>query len=639
MYSSASASSKELGTVNGGTYVSLIESKNGWSKIKLSGQTRYVKSDHVSKTTKTMYIGNAFDTLYKSARSTNEKVTTVGYGTDVQLQAVDGSWALVKANGREGYIHFSGLLSKNPNTLDEVMYAKEDDLPVYSLATSESSVLKTLKRNAKVTCVAKFGSSWCRVKIDGKYGYIRAGKLAAEKSDTASVSSASKSASTHSSSVSKTMYVGTAYCTVYSSARSTSEKVTVVGYGVEVQVKAADGSWLFVRANGKEGYVRDSSLVAKNPNTLNKTMYAEEDDLPVYQLATSESSTLKTIKRNTKVTCVAEYGNSWYRVKINGAYGYIRASKLSVEKSDAPSTSAASVSSSAHSSTVSKTMYVGNAYNTVYSSARSTGEKVTVVGYGTEVTVKSVEGSWAFVKGSGKEGYVRYSALISKNPNTLSETMYAKEDDLPVYQLATSASTVLKNIDQNTRVTCVAKFDGTWYRVKVDGKYGYIRANKLDDSKQKADASASNSNSNSAVKPSGKVIEADWFNSDIQSVFSRGTTATVTDVRTGIKWEVYRSGGYNHADVQPRTASDTAAMKRATGSDFGTWNRRPIWVTIGSRTYAASMNCMPHGDGSITNNNFDGHYCIHFTRSRTHGTNRICATHQSAIKEALRAAK
>ena len=628
--------------MNSGTYVSLIESKNGWAKIKLNGQTRYVKSSHVSKTTKTMYIGNGFDTIYKSARSSSEKVTTAGYGADVQVQSIDGSWALVKVNGKEGYVRYSSLLAKNPNTLSETMYAKEDDLPVYQLATSESTVLKTIRQNTKVTCVAKYGSSWYRVKLDGKYGYIRASKLASAKSDTPSTP-ASNSSANHSSTVSKTMYIGNAYNTVYSSARSTGEKVTVAGYGTEVTVKSVEGSWAFVKVSGKEGYVRYSALISKNPNTLSETMYAKEDDLPVYQLATSSSTTLKTIKQNTKVTCVAKFDGTWYRVKVDGIYGYIRASKLAKSKTDASSASSnsnsTSNSSSAHSSAVSKTMYIGNAYNTVYSSARSTGEKVTVVGYGTEVTVKSVEGSWAFVKVSGKEGYVRYSALISKNPNTLSETMYAKEDDLPVYQLATSASTVLKNIDQNTRVTCVAKFDGTWYRVKVDGKYGYIRANKLDDSKQKADASASNSNSNSAVKPSGKVIEADWFNSDIQSVFSRGTTATVTDVRTGIKWEVYRSGGYNHADVQPRTASDTAAMKRATGSDFGTWNRRPIWVTIGSRTYAASMNCMPHGDGSITNNNFDGHYCIHFTRSRTHGTNRICATHQSAIKEALRAAK
>ena len=42
------------------------------------------------------------------------------------------------------------------------------------------------------------------------------------------------------------------------------------------------------------------------------------------------------------------------------------------------------------------------------------------------------------------------------------------------------------------------------------------------------------------------------------------------------------------------------------------------------------------GSGSITDNNFGGHHCIHFTNSRTHGTNKVCSLHQAAIKKALK---
>jgi len=140
----------------------------------------------------------------------------------------------------------------------------------------------------------------------------------------------------------------------------------------------------------------------------------------------------------------------------------------------------------------------------------------------------------------------------------------------------------------------------------------------------------------SSVQPAtGTAIAMDWWTSDIQKIFSRGTTAVVTDVATGIAWRETRSGGTNHADVQPTTAADTAAMKRAVGS--WSWNRRAIFVTINGVNYAASMNCMPHGSGSITNNNFDGHHCIHFTNSRTHGTNSVCKLHQAAIQKAAAA--
>ena len=130
----------------------------------------------------------------------------------------------------------------------------------------------------------------------------------------------------------------------------------------------------------------------------------------------------------------------------------------------------------------------------------------------------------------------------------------------------------------------------------------------------------------------------DWWTSNIQSVFSRGTVATVTDVKTGISWQVKRRGGTNHADVEPLTASDTAKMKQAYGGSWS-WTRRAIWVTINGKKYAASMNGMPHGVQSITNNNFSGHHCIHFLNSRTHTGNRLDSAHQAAVKAAYEAGK
>ena len=160
------------------------------------------------------------------------------------------------------------------------------------------------------------------------------------------------------------------------------------------------------------------------------------------------------------------------------------------------------------------------------------------------------------------------------------------------------------------------------------------KAEKYDESKVDSEDNATDTSGSSTATPaSGKSVEMDWWTSDIQSIFSRGTTAVITDVSTGISWKERRTGGTNHADVQPVTAADTAAMKKACGS--WSWERRAIWVSINGKKYAASMNCMPHGSGSITNNDFDGHHCIHFTNSRTHGSNKVCPLHQAAIKKAL----
>ena len=67
------------------------------------------------------------------------------------------------------------------------------------------------------------------------------------------------------------------------------------------------------------------------------------------------------------------------------------------------------------------------------------------------------------------------------------------------------------------------------------------------------------------------------------------------------------------------------------------WKRHAIYVTLENGvSLAGSMNGMPHGSGSISDNNFDGHFCVHFLNSRTHGTDRVDPDHQAAVAKAAR---
>jgi len=125
---------------------------------------------------------------------------------------------------------------------------------------------------------------------------------------------------------------------------------------------------------------------------------------------------------------------------------------------------------------------------------------------------------------------------------------------------------------------------------------------------------------------------ADWW-SVVNYAFPRGAVATVTDVDSGITYQVKRTGGSKHADCQPLTAADTAKMKKAHGGSWS-WTRRAIVVSYNGRNFAASQNCMPHGNQSIYNNDFPGHFCIHFLNSRTHGTDRLDGAHQAMVRKA-----
>ena len=144
---------------------------------------------------------------------------------------------------------------------------------------------------------------------------------------------------------------------------------------------------------------------------------------------------------------------------------------------------------------------------------------------------------------------------------------------------------------------------------------------------------------------------------EAQKIFTNGTDATIIDIGTGIKFNIRRSYGYNHADCETLTYEDTQAMKKAFGGSWN-WDRRPIVLVVNGRWLAASMAGMPHagidnepalatvpnrsggfGAGQnldvIKGNDMNGHFDVHFLGSRTHGTDKIDTLHQAAVKKAV----
>ena len=188
----------------------------------------------------------------------------------------------------------------------------------------------------------------------------------------------------------------------------------------------------------------------------------------------------------------------------------------------------------------------------------------------------------------------------------------------------------------------------TWYNVHVKDIDGWIRGDLLRILSASEAAAYDQSPTGSSVSASGTTLYtpeiADWKTSNIQNIFYKGCIATVTDVKTGISFQVKRWSGGSHADVEPLTASDTAAICRMYGvtkasdiTESNNYQRRSILVTINGHSYAASMYGVPHnadeGD-TIKDNNYSGQFCIHFTNSSTHGSKKVDADHQNAINYA-----
>ena len=191
-----------------------------------------------------------------------------------------------------------------------------------------------------------------------------------------------------------------------------------------------------------------------------------------------------------------------------------------------------------------------------------------------------------------------------------------------------------------------------YYDGAIDGDYGAgtVAAVKKFQSKRglKADgvagvgtlkvifgSSAYKSSSTSSSK-TYKTETLDWFKDNGTKVIPKNARFTIKDVGTGKTFEAVRWSGSNHIDAEPRTASDTKTMKAIYGGSWS-WRRRPILVLYNGHVYAASMNGMPHGTATISGNNFNGHFCIHFKNSKTHETNRVDGDHQDAVRRATKA--
>jgi peptidoglycan hydrolase-like protein with peptidoglycan-binding domain len=146
----------------------------------------------------------------------------------------------------------------------------------------------------------------------------------------------------------------------------------------------------------------------------------------------------------------------------------------------------------------------------------------------------------------------------------------------------------------------------------------------------------------------------DWFN-EVQYIWDRGTNATVTDIDTGKSFQVKRTYGTNHADVEPLTKKDAQIIKDIWGG--WSWERRAVVVTVGDMNLAGSMTAVPHAGvesapaNTVVNNRSEGYgrgenldavkgngvsgvMDIHFLNSRTHSSNSEQKSHQDMVKKA-----
>ena len=459
-------------------------------------------------------------------------------------------------------------------------------------ASTDSAVVSVVNSGANVEVIDHNPAGWSKVTAGGSTGFIRSDFLKFPISNSAT-------------------FKATAGVNVRSTASTDSSVVATVEKGSNVDVTEHDpAGWSKVRVGGKNGFIRSDFLtrggdgsaagteasgaaVSSGSSSGSSSSGSSSSGTAVATLrttgrvnirsgASTNHSIVRTLAANTSVEVLENQSDGWSSVRVSGATGFIRSDLLST-------------SGSSQSSTLKTTGTVNlrSASSTSSSVIRTLSPNTSV-----EVVENQANG-WSSVRHNGTTGFIR-SDLLSATGSSSSSTTLKTVTGVNMRSGPSTSHSRISLLPVNTSVEVLEKQSNGWSRVRHNGTVGFIRSDLLG--------------------TGARVIELlDW--SAARGIVPTGVNLDIVDVKTGIRFQLRGFSKSGHIDVEPPTQEDTAAILR-TRNGVWAWTPRPVWVTVGGRTFAAALNGMPHDVSTIRNNGMSGHLCLHFgntvTRSQSY---------------------
>lgn len=246
-----------------------------------------------------------------------------------------------------------------------------------------------------------------------------------------------------------------------------------------VTVEGEDDGVVKISSGGREGYASAKNLKAiselAKAATVNQNTY-------VYQKASATSASIK-VKKGMKLNLLATNGD-WAMVENKGVVAYMNKNHLTVKAAEPEKDS----TSNATKATINRSTYV-------YQKASTSARKVKVK-KGMEVTLVSVDGSWAKVKNGSVTAYIKKDHLDiagaetdseaepdakDENGEMLIETFSAEvtSDRMRVYKKASSSSECLGSVKKGIVVTVHSYNSDGWAYIELNGNKGYAKISEM----------------------------------------------------------------------------------------------------------------------------------------------------------------
>lgn len=389
------------------------------------------------------------------------------------------------------------------------------------------------------------------------------------------------------------------------------------------------------------------AILAAAVMTVSSALAAEAvvdtSSLILRKSASKSSKALQTLSEGDKMDILAVSGD-WYKVRYGKYTGYVMAKYVDVKgelpKENSGSTASSSGNASSSGTTTLRPGASGSTVKTLQTALKNQGYYTGSIdgkyGSGTTAAVKAFQKKKGLTQDGIAGPKTQEKLYAAKEESTTESPAEADELTASITLRPGATGKAVKELQQKLK-----KLD--FYTGSIDGKYGSGTSAAVTAFQKKNGLSADGvagpktiakllSGAASSAVPATESL--DWFECG-NSTIPRGAVFTIKDVKTGKTFKAKRWAGSSHSDTEPLTSEDTAIMREIYGGSWS-WDRRAILVSYNGHVYAASMNGMPHGTTTISNG-FSGHFCVHFTGSKTHGTDRVDADHQNAVQTAMKA--
>ena len=326
-----STGARVIASYPSGTWVQVLETANGWHKVRAEGtvgymSARYVKLDEITKVTDAQVSGaGGYINLRFSASLNAGVLATFPNGTRVKILSRADGFYRVQVGSLTGYMadHLIRLDSINVSTYAVITTANGGRLNLRSAPSTSAGVLQSFSPGTGVEVLEK-GAAWHKVRVRGVIGYMMAQHV--------TLGGAGVSLPTGGTGVVKNPRA-TQVLNLREAASLHARVLACYRSGKRVEILGATGDWYRVRVDGMTGYmmkkyIRVADAPAPHPATPFAARLFNPNGNAIVNFRERPSLNGRVLAAHPagKAVTVLQYHNAdWAKVSINNVTGYVSA--------------------------------------------------------------------------------------------------------------------------------------------------------------------------------------------------------------------------------------------------------------------------------------------------------------------------